>query len=191
MTNVEQYEPWRNEFRVRTQMEETEVFVQQVRSVLTEIGQEFVEDDGGVPLEPPLLDARKRLIASLIQDLIDLRRRAARGCIHGSGIQNDRDSEWCYPLNDHEKQLGELKHPVSVEGQGATDILGWQFRMYFAAPLIEPALILYLVFGRKPIAHVSAEWRAIQDGHIALAKSEFTSWQLRRRFGHTLPAGGG
>ncbi|WP_349269131.1 hypothetical protein [Mycolicibacterium parafortuitum] len=154
---------------------------------MQEISDDFREP-GEKPLRPKVQEARKRLVATLMRDLFNLKHRAVQGTVAGSGLQ-ERDSEWCYPIAGNDSQLGELKHPVTVEGEGSTDIFGWQFRMYFAAPLVEPALLLFLVFARKPSSSYSSEWQAIQNGHITKAKSEFNAWHANRRLGNSLPPG--
>ncbi|UEA60671.1 hypothetical protein LK459_07515 [Gordonia otitidis] len=174
------YEPFRRTFSGRTMDEETECFKKQARRLLEEVRAEFTADDNGVALSGNEFEIRRRLVATLFRDLIDLKNRAKQGCVHGSGLRGDRDSEWCFPLEGNENQLGELRHPVTIDGEGETDIFGWQFRMYFAAPLVEPALLLWLVFARKPSGKVSDEWRDIQSVHIGQSKAEFSKWRDAR-----------
>ena len=188
VTQGGEFAAWRHGFVGRTQAEETECFRTQARAILTEISKEFRSADER-PLTPAQAEVRKRYVATLFHDLIDLKNRAVKGCVRGSGLRGDRDSEWCFPLEGNDNQLGELKHPVLVGGQGSTEIFGWQFRMYFAAPLVEPGLILFLVFARKPSGGLSSEWQATQRGHIQNAKAEFAAWHATRRLGHSLPRG--
>ncbi|RIT32694.1 hypothetical protein [Mycobacteroides abscessus] len=191
MSSIRPYAPWQEQFGGRTQLHERELFKDQARTVFTELLDELQEDDDG-PLTQAQIQARRRLVAQLFQELFDLKNRAITGCVHGSGLTKAKDSEWCHPLKGHDHQLGELRHPVLVDDEGATDAWGWQFRMYFAAPLVEPALIVFLVFARKPIARSATEWEVVkrlQDGHIAQACAEFLSWLEERQIGHELPQG--
>ena len=191
MSEVGTYDAWRRQFNGRTEWEETELYEQQAREVVAAISREFEEDDDGQLLTDKQIGVRRRLVATLFRDVFDVRRRAVNGCVRGSGLQGDRDSEWCFPLEGNDSQIGELRHPVTVNGHGDTDIRGWQFRMYFAAPLVEPALILFLVFGRKPSSLVSDDWQAIQREHIEQARAEFSAWRAKRQLGNSLPRGNG
>ncbi|WP_454791695.1 hypothetical protein [Mycolicibacterium lutetiense] len=187
---VEPYSAWQSEFRGRTEIEETALFKTQARSVYLEWIAELASEDSE-PLDAVELGIRKRLVATAFQDLFDVQKRAAEGSVRGSGVRGDKASEWCFPLGGNDDQLGELRHPVLEEDdEGSTDVLGWQIRMYFAAPSIEPALILYLVFGRKPSSRVSSQWRAIQRDHIETARGEFITWHANRQFGNSLPPAG-
>lgn len=146
-----------------------------MRDLFREVSDEFTTDDGGEPLTPRQTAARKRLVAALIRDLIDLKKRATAGSIRGQGLSTDRASEWCWPVGG-EDQLGEMRHPVEVEPGDRTDIFGWQFRMYFAAPRVAPEILLWLICARKPSASKADDWKTIQNGHIADAKAEFEAW---------------
>ena len=105
---------WREQFEGRTRQEETDLFRQQARETLRELSEEFRSADDR-PLTAAQSAARKRYVATLFQDLFALKRRAVEGCVRGSGLRGDRDSEWCYPLDGNDNQLGELKHPVLVD----------------------------------------------------------------------------
>ncbi|MGV9479472.1 hypothetical protein [Gordonia aichiensis] len=177
---IRNYSVFRRTFAGRTAEEETDCFRGQARQMFAELNNEFASADGSVPLSEKEAEARRRLVASLFEDLFRLKQRAKQGCVHGSGLQRDRDSEWCFPLEGNDNQLGELRHPVTIDGEGETDIFGWQFRMYFAAPQVEPTLLLWLVFARKPSSKVSDRWRDIQREHIARARAEFSNWHSGR-----------